>query len=47
MVEPRIDYDGEIEVYCLSCSWKQTLGLDARHNLVLESFKQRAKFIAG
>jgi hypothetical protein len=36
LLEPRIDDDGEIEVYCLSCSWKQTLGLDAKLNLVLQ-----------
>jgi hypothetical protein len=29
MVEPRLGYDDEIIIYCLSCSWHQTLGLNA------------------
>jgi hypothetical protein len=33
-LEPRVTYEDDVEIYCLSCSWKQTLGLDAVHNLV-------------
>ena len=33
----RVNYDGEIETYCLSCSWGQVLGLDARRSIVLNS----------
>jgi hypothetical protein len=33
-LEPRVTYVTSIEIYCLSCSWKQELGNNAADNLI-------------
>lgn len=37
MVEPKLGYDDEIIIYCLSCSWRQVLGENAKRNIVAQA----------